>query len=562
MMLLDLELERPTLAPPLPIARPTRPAVMAGLPASAPDTPEGRERLQRGVESSARAMGLITAAFSIGTLVFSVAEDGVAATAQRVAPSAHVATTAFLLTMSLLCRRGQPSAKRLRFIDTATTIGGGIGFSLFSAGSPATAARELVLLLFMVHALMIRAAMVPSSGSRTLVLGAIALLPSLLQASLLPEAIGHGALSTAWVVSFTALWGGATLFASTLVSTKIYGLERKVARARRLGPYTLGEKIGEGGMGEVYKASHALLRRPTAVKVVRKGSVNAGTLARFEREVQMTSQLTHPSTVQVYDYGSAPDGTFYYAMEYIDGVTLWQLVQLDGPQHAGRVIHLLAQVCESLAEAHALGLIHRDVKPDNLLVCNRGLVPDVVKVVDFGLARSVRAHASFDSCSPIFGTAQYMAPEAVRRPDNVDARADIYAVGAVAYFLLTGTDVFSGATDAVLAQQLHSIPQSPSSRLGKLLPADLEQIVMRCLAKNPNQRPQTALDLRDELLRMQTAQTWDGHDSQTWWTENEPDLSDRLRARRVLLDAATRSETAPHHLTPGSPTATTSRRGV
>jgi hypothetical protein len=486
--------------------------------------------LQRGVELSTRVMALITAAFSVGMVAFSIATGGLAATAHRVGPWAHVATTTFLLTMSLLAGTGRPSFARLRALDAAATIGGGIGLSLFTTGATPVLGRELVLLLFMTHALMIRAAVVPSAGWRTFVLGLLALLPSLVQAALIPDAVGKGALATAGVILFTGLWGAATLFASTLVSTKIYGLERKVAQARRLGPYTLEEKIGEGGMGEVYKATHALLRRPTAVKLVRGGAADPLTLARFAREVQLTSQLTHPSTVQVYDFGSSPDGTFYYAMEYIDGLTLWQLVKLDGVQHPGRVVALLAQVCSSLAEAHALGLIHRDVKPDNVLVCVRGLVPDVVKVVDFGLASVVASAQLREMRGTIFGTAPYMAPETILHPELVDARTDLYAVGALAYFLLTGTEVFDGANAVVLSKQVHAVPQSPSSRLGAELPADLERIVMRCLAKDPTGRPQSALELRAELLATATARTWDASASQQWWDANAATFHARLAA--------------------------------
>jgi len=246
----------------------------------------------------------------------------------------------------------------------------------------------------------------------------------------------------------------------------------RFSQGDRLGPYEIASAIGEGGMGEVYRARHALLRRPTAIKLLLPSFVGERALERFEREVQLTSQLTHPSTVQVYDFGRSVDGTFYYAMEYIDGLTLTDLVELDGPQPAGRVAMLLGQVCGSLGEAHSLGLVHRDVKPDNVLVCRRGHEPDLVKVVDFGLATSV-GHRADDSdlSARVIGTPHYMAPESVLSPQSVDARTDIYAVGALAYFLLTGTHVFEGAIDAVLAQQVHAIPERPSSRLGAEVPA-------------------------------------------------------------------------------------------
>jgi eukaryotic-like serine/threonine-protein kinase len=319
------------------------------------------------------------------------------------------------------------------------------------------------------------------------------------------------------LVTLTALWAGTATLASALVSKRIYGLQRQITQARQLGPYTLEEPIGQGGMGVVYRARHALLRRATAIKLVRD-TASPDTVARFEREVQLTSRLTHPNTVQD-DFGRATDGTFYYAMEHIEGLTLWQLVDLDGPQPPGRVISLLSQICASLAEAHALGLIHRDVKPDNVLVSLRGLVPDFVKVVDFGLARTIEA-SSVDSPTAIMGTAEYMAPETVCEPSRVDARADLYALGSLAYFLLTGTELFTGTTALILSQQVHAVPQRPSSRLGAELPPDLERIVMRCLDKDPARRPQSAVALAAELTRTRTAQTWTRDDAAEWWSRN------------------------------------------
>jgi len=420
-----------------------------------------------------------------------------------------------------------PSQARLRILDTVGTAGGGLGLALFTIGRAPSVI--LMLLLFMAHALILRAALLPSRARHTLQLGAIALLPLSLQALLAEPQPADRLGSAAAFTTLALLCVATTILVSTLVSQKIYGLERSVARTRRMGPYTLEEKIGEGGMGEVYKARHALLRRATAIKIIRNAS-NPETSARFEREVQLTSQLTHPNTVHVYDFGRAADGTFYYAMEYIEGLTLWQLVQLDGAQSPGRVVALLTQICASLAEAHALGLIHRDVKPDNVLVSVRGLVPDLVKVVDFGLARTVGAATRAEESGTVMGTARYMAPEAVSEPWGADARADIYAVGALAYFLLTGTELFHGTTATILSQQVHAIPDRPSSRLGVELPADLERIVMRCLAKDPAARPQSAVALAQELRRTAAANTWTDVDGHDWWRRNGASFARALRA--------------------------------
>jgi serine/threonine-protein kinase len=504
------------------------PAPQPATRSSSPPTEGTCSAFQRGLEASTQLMAIVAMVFAGVALVMSLGSLGIDGTTHDLAAWAHVATAVFLLGINVLVRTGAASASRLRTLDNVATLGSGVGFSLFTVGRAPTTARELVLLLFMAHALILRAALVPSAPRRTLHLSVLALVPSLLQAFVVHPHAGDALGGPAAFAALTLSWAGTTVLASTLVSKKIYGLERTVAQARKMGPYTLGEKIGEGGMGEVYKARHALLRRATAIKIIRDAE-SPDQRARFEREVQLTSQLTHPNTVHVYDFGRAADGTFYCAMEYIEGLTLWQLVQLDGPQRPGRVVTLLLQICASLAEAHAFGLIHRDVKPDNVLICVRGLVPDVVKVVDFGLARAVDPAGRYDEPTMVMGTAHYMAPEAVRTPARIDARSDIYSLGAVAYYLLTGTELFHGAPAAVLSQQIHAVPQRPSSRLGAELPPDLERIVMRCLAKDPGQRPQSVLDLAAELRETALARTWGDRDGAVWWERNGETIAQRLR---------------------------------
>jgi serine/threonine-protein kinase len=276
-----------------------------------------------------------------------------------------------------------------------------------------------------------------------------------------------------------------------------------VAKATQLGQYVLEEKLGEGGMGEVYRARHRFLRRPTAVKLLPPDRAGADTVARFEREVHETSLLSHPNTVAIYDFGRTREGVFYYAMEYLDGADLQRLVEKTGPLSPSRVVHVLAQIAGALAEAHGLGLVHRDMKPANVVLCERGGVKDVVKVVDFGLVkhlvsdpRSVRQTAA----NALVGTPAYMAPEAIRDPDHIDGRADLYAVGAIGYFLLTGREVFEEhSIMTMLAAHLHDVPVPPSAR-GAAVPADLESVLMQCLAKDPGHRPPSARALRDALL--------------------------------------------------------------
>jgi len=315
------------------------------------------------------------------------------------------------------------------------------------------------------------------------------------------------------------------IFGFMLVASRYQRAARKAAlEAKQLGQYTLDEKIGEGGMGVVYKAHHAMLRRPTAVKLLDADKTTQTSVARFEREVQQTAKLNHPNTIQIYDYGRTPEGVFYYAMEYLDGLDLEQLVVVDGPQPPSRVIHILQQVCGSLSEAHELGLIHRDIKPGNIILSRRGGMGDVAKLLDFGLVKAADAkqQATFTAAGSLLGTPSYMSPEAVETPESVDARSDLYAVGAVGYFLLTGEQVFEGATLMELCKHhVGAEPTRPSERLGSPLSDDVEVVILRCLAKKPADRPQTARELRGALAACKDAGTWTDADARQWWQERD-----------------------------------------
>ena len=297
-------------------------------------------------------------------------------------------------------------------------------------------------------------------------------------------------------------------------------------KLKQLGQYTLEEKIGEGGMGVVYRARHALLRRDTAVKLLLPNHADPESIARFEREVCLTCQLTHPNTIQVYDYGHTPDGIFYYAMEYLRGLNLHDLVAHYGPQPEGRVIHILAQVCDSLAEAHALGLIHRDIKPGNVFLCRRGGVADWVKVLDFGLVREYRAGATdpveSTEDSVVEGTPWFTPPEAIKGSASIDPRSDIYSLGALGYYLLTGHFVFDAETVAEIHEkQLNSAPIPPSRRTTKPISAEMELLLLDCLAKAAEARPQSASDLRARLLGCPTAAEWPELTRIAWWKAYE-----------------------------------------
>jgi eukaryotic-like serine/threonine-protein kinase len=318
------------------------------------------------------------------------------------------------------------------------------------------------------------------------------------------------ALSGLGILAFT-LW----------VETLKDSLRNDALALRRLGQYVLLQEIGRGANGMVYRARHALLRRPVAIKLLSPDQTNEDTAARFEHEVQMTSQLTHPNTVAVYDYGRTPEGLFYYAMEFLSGIDLDQLVRKFGAQPEGRVIHILRQVCGSLAEAHRIGLTHRDVKPANILLTRRAGSCDVVKVLDFGLvkARHLRSPDKATS-NAVVGTPHFIAPEAIKTPQSVDARSDLYSVGAVAYWLLSGHTLFdSSDVPDLLEGHLHSTPKVPSVRLGKPVDPELESIIMRCLVKDPALRPANAEALEEALAACASARSWTQEAAAKWWDE-------------------------------------------
>lgn len=324
------------------------------------------------------------------------------------------------------------------------------------------------------------------------------------------------------------LLGGlcASLLVATLVAIagSVLHLRTRLEEAQQLGQYTLEEEIGRGSMGTVYRARHQLLKRPTAVKLLRVRNLDERALLRFEHEVQLTASLSHPNTIAIYDYGRTQDGVFYYAMEYLEGIDLQALVEADGPQPPGRVVHMLLQITGALAEAHGAGLIHRDVKPANLMLCVRGGVHDFMKVLDFGLVKDLRSPDALVKGSFV-GTPLYAAPEAYLTPDRVDARADLYALGAVAFYLLTGREVFRGARVLeVLEQHVNAAPPTLREAGRADVPGALEEIVRACLAKHPGDRPASALALRAQLEALALEDTWRREHADAWWRERAPAL--------------------------------------
>ncbi len=331
------------------------------------------------------------------------------------------------------------------------------------------------------------------------------------------------ALEADRVSSFVAAPLLAVMIA-VLASYTIHQVRREAFSAKQLGQYVLKKKLGSGGMGEVFRAEHQLLKRPCAVKLIKpQKAADEAALLAFEREVQATARLTHWNSVEVYDYGRAEDGTFYYVMELLPGLSLEELVRYHGPLPPERAVHLLRQVCKALREAHAKGLIHRDIKPANIFAAERGGVYDVAKLLDFGLVRqrdSAPSRKDEAATGRFSGSPLYMCPEQATSYDRLDARSDIYSLGAVAYFLVTGTPPFSGDTVREMISAHKSRPLRPPTELNPAVPQDLELVINRCLAKSPADRFPNADSLEWALAACGCANRWSEEDAAAWWRKN------------------------------------------
>jgi serine/threonine-protein kinase len=343
--------------------------------------------------------------------------------------------------------------------------------------------------------------------------------------------------------------GGSLLTLATLATiTALRTITRLRRQVERVGPYTLTGKLGAGAMGVVFQARHALLRRPTAIKLLAPSVAGERALARFEREVQMTSALTHPSTIAIYDYGRTSEGVFYYAMELLKGLNLQQLVLYDGAVPPGRVVHFLTQACGALAEAHGAGLIHRDIKPANLMACVYGGIPDFLKILDFGLVKDIAGvdlprpegtpaaepSVALSQDGALLGTPLFLAPEGISNPGKVDARLDIYGLGAVAYYLLAGSPPYEGTTAIeIYGKQRRGAPPPPSEKLGRPLPSGLENLVLKCLEALPEDRPASARDLRTSLESCNGFEPWTEEMAVQWWATRGPEIERLVRKARV-----------------------------
>lgn len=500
----------------------------------------GRALLQRRVAN----LGLVLALIGLAFVAMRVAAVLAVGRPQRLVHASmisHYLGVGASVAMWLSCRSGEHPKRRIQIIELVGLFVVCSLYAVMAVGIPQAFRPEMTLLLAFGVFLLGHAVHVPSSWRWTALLGtslAIPLIagawvilvpmdPRLVEAS--ASARGSVQTSADAIIGIgmasVATWWVVIVATASSVSAVIYGLRRDVRAARQLGQYTLEEKLGQGGMGVVYRATHAMLRRATAIKLLLPELVGEEAVARFEREVQTTARLSHPNTVRIFDYGRTADGLFYYAMELLEGANLETIVKRTGPMPPSRVVHVLAQVAGSLAEAHDRHLIHRDVKPANVLLCVRGGRPDVAKVVDFGLVKVLDKDDPQATRSDIVaGTPLFLAPESITHPDQVDARSDLYSLGCVAFFLLTGRQVFEGNTTVeICAHHLHTEPEPPSNFI-KGIPEELDAIVMELLRKDQNQRPASAHALLRRLDELKLGREWSFGMAKAWWEEHATEV--------------------------------------
>ena len=536
----------------------------APLPPTRPTDAASRAFLERGLDSSSglgfvrerlallsKTLFLVSFAFYLFLLASMVLIGGAPFVAVVRGPVAlgHLCASLTMALLWLMVSRTRPTLRSLGALDVVCFVVAGGFLSLMTIEEEGQILQTLLALTVTV---MLRAILMPSRPGRTLLLSALVFAPTVVVCI-----TGHH--PTAFLPGFspayqklqmtlnTVLWSilGTTL--ATIASRVLYGLRRQVAEASELGQYLLEEKIGGGGMGEVWRARHRLLIRPAAIKLIRQRA--QGTMSsdpellvrRFEREARATAALTSPHTVQLYDFGVAEDGRLYYVMELLDGLDLDTLVRQHGPLPAERVVHLLRQVCSALQDAHANGLVHRDIKPANVVVSRAGTTFDFVKVLDFGLVKLDSPRTDKDAINlsaedSWSGTPGYMAPEVVLGAADTDHRVDLYALGCVAYWLLTGRMVFEGENAMqVMMQHVQAEPKRPSERVDLPIPAALEELVMECLEKDPGRRPASAEVVGERLAAVPLTLGWTAERAEEWWAMHRPRPRDVRPVADVLL---------------------------
>lgn len=439
-------------------------------------------------------------------------------------------SAAIFFVMWLICRFVNLSRRDVRIVETVGIVSGCGALLLMVQHIPVWSQPHLIAILAFTYPLFLRAVYIPSSAFRTFLLGGVVGLELValiylrnLEFDPTPwvafsprfESIEPATYARNLAIA-TSAWWFVTLGTTTAASHVIFDLRQAIRDARQLGQYRLEQKIGQGGMGMVYRASHAMLRRPAAIKLIRPDKVDPLALPRFENEVQLLATLKHPNIVRVFDYGRTPDDVFYYAMELIDGATLHDIVSKTGPMPPARVAHVLKSASRALIEAHGNGLVHRDLKPANIMAFlphRFGGEEESVKVLDFGLV--IRTEQS-ESEIGIMGTATYVSPEQVMAGAPIDARCDIYSLGCVAYFLLTGTPPIVGANNEETCLKKIQEPPPTLESLG-VEPSPLNDVVMACVRRNVNERPQSARQLLRALEHLRFDPEWGNQDALGWW---------------------------------------------
>lgn len=450
-----------------------------------------------------------------------------------------VSSSIFLIAMAGSRRLSNP-----RLLDVALVYEVLLAM-IISASNPSAFYQDsgaLPLMTWVTPLIIFFPLIVPAPPRRTLVVSLVAASTRPLGLLILSRA---GMIEAAGEAYFAAVFSPALAVAIAYFGSKVvYGLGIEVAEARRMGSYRLEEMLGKGGMGEVWRASHGMLARPAAVKLVRPDFAGAtpdrrdSVVQRFQREAQATAALRSPHTISLYDFGIADDGTFYYVMELLDGFDAERLIGRFGSIPTGRAIHLLRQLCHSLAEAHETDFIHRDIKPANVFVCRYGRDVDFVKILDFGLVASVgreeRSDLKLTAENTITGTPAYMAPEQAMGTDGADLRSDIYSTGCLAYWLLTGQLVFEGGSALeILTHHARTAPRPPSERAELPLPGSVDRLVLDCLEKDPAGRPQSVAELAKRLDECAGDAPWTEEKSRRWWDLNSPqEISPNLKEIR------------------------------
>jgi serine/threonine-protein kinase len=435
-----------------------------------------------------------------------------------------------------LSRSGRLEPRRLLDVGLVYEVVVALGISMGDHLGPLSSDRPLEEISWLCVWIVVLPLVVPATTGK-------ALLASLAAASTWPLAflVGRSLGQPAPPVPVVVLNVLENYLAAALALVPALVIRRlgaHVERARAMGSYELVERLDRGGMGEIWRARHRMLARPAAIKLIRPEALGAagGRIAealvrRFEREAQATAALHSPHTIELYDFGVTRDGTFYYVMEILDGLDLEALVRRFGPLPAERAIHLLLQACDSLADAHHVGLVHRDVKPANIYVCRKGLRDDFIKVLDFGLVKASWAEETTDTRLTMEGmaggTPAYIAPEVALGNREIDARVDLYALGCVAYWLVTGHTVFDAQTPIQMAlHHAHTPPLPPSQRTEMAVPEPLERLILCCLEKDPDKRPASALELAERLAACPLPSRWTPDRARRWWQLHLPSASD------------------------------------